>query len=313
MFAQKDIFICHASEDKPDVVRPLVLSFEKEGISYWYDEAEIKWGDSITQKVNEGLRVSRYVIVVLSESFMRKNWPQRELNSALNIEASSGDVRVLPLLAGTNETKQHIINTYPILNDKSYLTWNYDTDAIINALKTRLAKTNTSLNKTESEPEPQNTDYQIPLPKVRRKFTQRDKDQFLKASFAILKAYFQKALSKLQSQYDDIETDFTEIHNFKFVCTIYLHGDVANKCKIWVGGPLSNDTIAYHEGDFSFENDSSYNDWLDVCDEGIDLGLKASGFSWGKQGNEKDQLLSPEKAAEYLWLRFTDLLNFIRE
>lgn len=308
MSPQKDIFICHASEDKSDVVRPLVLSFEQAGISYWYDEAEIKWGDSITQKVNEGLRISRYVIVVLSESFMRKKWPQRELNSALNIEASSGDVRVLPLLAGTDEIIKYIISTYPIINDKSYLTWNYDTDAIIDALKTRLEKTDIYINKTESEP--QNTDYDIPLPKVRRKYTQRDKDQFLKSSFAVLRAYFQKALSKLQAQYNDIETDFTEIHNFKFVCTIYLHGEVANKCKIWVGGPHSNDTIAYSEGDFSFDNDSSYNDWLDVCDDGIDLGLKASGFSWARQGNEKDQPLSPEKSAEYLWLRFTDHLKF---
>ncbi len=81
MTLQKDIFICHASEDKSDVVEPLVISLEKAGITYWYDEAEIKWGDSITEKVNEGLKISRYVIVVLSESFIQKNWPQRELNS----------------------------------------------------------------------------------------------------------------------------------------------------------------------------------------------------------------------------------------
>jgi len=49
------IFVCHASEDKGDVVRPLVVAFTAAGVSCWYDEAEIQWGDSITQKVNEGL------------------------------------------------------------------------------------------------------------------------------------------------------------------------------------------------------------------------------------------------------------------
>ncbi len=73
----RDIFICHATEDKDDVVRPMAEAFSQAGISCWYDEAEIKWGDSITQKVNEGLHISRYVIVVLSSAFMAKKWPQR--------------------------------------------------------------------------------------------------------------------------------------------------------------------------------------------------------------------------------------------
>jgi len=56
----RDIFICHASEDKQAIVRPLVAAFKAQKISCWVDEAEIRWGDSITQKVNEGLAQSRY-------------------------------------------------------------------------------------------------------------------------------------------------------------------------------------------------------------------------------------------------------------
>jgi len=309
MSTQKDIFICHAREDKSDVIKPLIIAFKKAGISYWYDKAEIKWGDSIPEKVNEGLRISRYVIVVLSEFFMLKKWPQRELNSALNVEASSGEVRVLPLLAGTDEIKKDILSKYPILNDKFYLTWNYDTNTIIDALKARLKKMSKSFLQTQ--PEAEKPDFEIPIPKIQRKFTQRDKDQFLKSSFTILKAYFKKALSKLQDQYHDVETDFTEINNFKFVCIIYLHGNVANKCMIWVGGPLSTDTIAYREGEFTFDNNSSYNDWLDVSHEGSSLGLKASGFNLSSSGYTKDKLLSPEKAAEYLWVRFINQLKFL--
>jgi len=89
----RDVFICHAGEDKEDVVRPMVEAFSEAGVTCWFDEAEVRWGDSITQRVDEGLATSRYVIVVLSPAFMDKNWPQRELNSALNTEASSGQVR----------------------------------------------------------------------------------------------------------------------------------------------------------------------------------------------------------------------------
>ena len=95
---KRDIFICHTSTDKQDVVRPLVTALERSGVSCWLDEKEITWGDSITSRVNEGLRICRFVIVVLSIEFLDKNWPQRELNAVLNIEASSGEVKVLPLL-----------------------------------------------------------------------------------------------------------------------------------------------------------------------------------------------------------------------
>ncbi|MFN9675220.1 MAG: toll/interleukin-1 receptor domain-containing protein [Microcystis sp.] len=81
----KDVFICHASEDKPGVVEPLVDAFEQANISYWYDKAEIKWGDSITKKVNEGLRISHFVIVVISKAFLSKNFPQTELYSTLDL------------------------------------------------------------------------------------------------------------------------------------------------------------------------------------------------------------------------------------
>ncbi len=126
-------------------------------------------GDSITEKVNEGLKISRYVIVVLSKDFLDKNWPKRELNSALNIEASSGQVRVLPLLAGAKETKERIIQTYPILNDKSYLSWNNDPNVIVSALQARLAIAIGSVSQEQSETkEPV---FEVPIPEIKRKFT----------------------------------------------------------------------------------------------------------------------------------------------
>ena len=76
MTTVRGIFICHASEDKNEVVNPIVEAFTKAKISVWLDEAEIKWGDSITQKVNEGLKISLYVIVVLSLSFRRSIGPK---------------------------------------------------------------------------------------------------------------------------------------------------------------------------------------------------------------------------------------------
>ncbi|KAF0249495.1 MAG: GUN4-like family protein, partial [bacterium] len=73
-------------------------------------------------------------IVVLSEAVLNKNWPQRELFAVLNLEASSGEVKILPLIVG----ERTILAKLPLLNDKAYLPWNNDPQPIVSALAKRL-------------------------------------------------------------------------------------------------------------------------------------------------------------------------------
>lgn len=131
----RDVFLCHAGEDKAGVLSPLCGALDQGQISYWYDEAEINWGDSVTAQVNRGLAVSRYVIVVLSKHFVGKPWPERELNAALNIESSTGEVKVLPLLVGDGETVQALVRAYPLLNDKRYLVWKGHGEDVVRELQ----------------------------------------------------------------------------------------------------------------------------------------------------------------------------------
>jgi len=131
----KDIFLCHAREDKAAVVETLAFELERRGISCWIDEAQIRLGQSITEQVNEGLKTSRYVVVVLSPAFMAKNWPKRELWAAINMEASSGEVKVICVLSGTHEDMRLIIQALPILNDKLYARWDGAADLVARDLQ----------------------------------------------------------------------------------------------------------------------------------------------------------------------------------
>jgi len=133
----RKVFVCHASEDKIAVVEPLVKALAGNKISHWYDRAEIHWGDSLTGKVNEGLRISEFVLVVLSKSFLAKPWPRIELESALNREASTGQVVVLPLLVGNPRERREILRELPILNHKLYVTWDGNPNHVVHALKGR--------------------------------------------------------------------------------------------------------------------------------------------------------------------------------
>lgn len=136
--AHKDVFLCHASEDKATIVEPLYRALFGAGISCWYDNAEIIWGDSIAAKVNEGLSKSDYVLAVLTENFMRKNFPKSELFVALNKSSSSGKAVVLPLISGSEEFRKHLLTDFALLSDKLHVVWKNNPDEIASLVRDRL-------------------------------------------------------------------------------------------------------------------------------------------------------------------------------
>lgn len=126
-----DVFISHASEDKESIVEPLVQILEENNISCWYDKKDIGWGDSIIEKINEGLETSKYVVFIISQTFLSKEWTQIELNSTLNIQISNGEKKVLPVIVG--DIKPYHLP--PLLRDKKYIEWNYHDEILDELIK----------------------------------------------------------------------------------------------------------------------------------------------------------------------------------
>lgn len=110
-----DIFISHASEDKEDIVRPLADQLRQRGLRVWLDETEIKLGDSLRRSIDHGLSRSRYGLVILSPSFLKKEWPQKELDGLVAREDGTEKV-ILPIWH--NVTRAEIAAYSPTLADK---------------------------------------------------------------------------------------------------------------------------------------------------------------------------------------------------
>jgi len=94
-----DVFISHASEDKNSVAAPLTAALQSEGLKVWFDDFTLKVGDSLRRSIDNGLSRSRFGVVVLSESFFNKHWPQLELDGLVARE-SNGRKIVLPVWHG---------------------------------------------------------------------------------------------------------------------------------------------------------------------------------------------------------------------
>jgi hypothetical protein len=110
-----DVFISHASEDKNGIVRPLATALLSENLRVWYDEFELKIGDSLRRKIDRGLAKSRVGLVVLSHSFISKGWTNYELDGIVT-RAVSGEQVLLPIWH--NISKQEVQDYSPSLADK---------------------------------------------------------------------------------------------------------------------------------------------------------------------------------------------------
>jgi len=92
-----DVFISHSTEDKDGYVDELASALKKADIKIWYDSDAIGWGESIRQEIDKGLTHSKFGIVVLSPSFIKKYWTNYEVDGILRREASKGIQTILPI------------------------------------------------------------------------------------------------------------------------------------------------------------------------------------------------------------------------
>ena len=133
-----DVFISHASEDKKDFVDPLVEALQNEGIRVWYDTLEMQWGRSLREQIDNGIKRSKFAILVLSKHFFEKKWPQRELDGILAKQDITG---ACPLPIWYNLSYEDVYQFSPTLAGVFSLPTDTNSiEDICKALKLQLGK-----------------------------------------------------------------------------------------------------------------------------------------------------------------------------
>ncbi len=105
-------FLSHSSRDKP-FIRQLASDLNAAGVGVWLDEQRIRVGDSIPERIAQGLADSDYFLIAISENSLGSSWVQKELNSAMVHEIERRRVSILPLKLDTSAMP-------PAINDKKY-------------------------------------------------------------------------------------------------------------------------------------------------------------------------------------------------
>lgn len=90
-----DVFISYAHEDH-DYAEKLAGAIQGLGLTVWIDNQSMAWGGSQIQAMDDGIRNSRFSIVVLSPSYFEKYWTTHEYRSML-VKAQNQHDLILPL------------------------------------------------------------------------------------------------------------------------------------------------------------------------------------------------------------------------
>ncbi|MFH1920082.1 MAG: toll/interleukin-1 receptor domain-containing protein [Planctomycetota bacterium] len=91
-----DVFLSHSSADKP-AVRELAQRLRGDGVRVWFDEWEIKPGDSIPAKIEDGLEHSRVLVLSMSAHAFGSDWAELEAGTFRFRDPLNKNRRFIPL------------------------------------------------------------------------------------------------------------------------------------------------------------------------------------------------------------------------
>jgi TIR domain len=68
----RDVFLCHAWDDRNGVARELHDLLESRGVSVWFSEKDVRLGSTLLREIDKGLAKSRVGIVLVTPALLQR-------------------------------------------------------------------------------------------------------------------------------------------------------------------------------------------------------------------------------------------------
>jgi hypothetical protein len=115
---RRDLFLCHAWDDRESSAAELCNSLESSGASVWFSEKDVPLGTLLIREIDRGLRNSRIGIVLVTPALLKsieqEGIAEKELSALLATD------RVIPVAHGT--TFEALREVSPLLASRSGLS-----------------------------------------------------------------------------------------------------------------------------------------------------------------------------------------------
>ena len=263
------------------------------GVNVFYDDfyAEELWGEDLSVKLRNVYHgSSQFCIMVISKHYINKMWPSHERQQAIErMIKEQGRTYILPVrLDGFNGDVPGMSGTISYLAVKSN-----EHKVVVDAFLRKIGRNQTNIN-TPTTKRP------VYIPKIKKAFTDKEKNQFLKSSFEEIISLIDSFAKETQKEYSHFEHEMEMVTSRKAVFTLYQNEKQVSQFKIWVGGTYGENSICFAYGShINIESDNSYNETISIEKSEGELKLKPLGM--GMYGAGREKLMSPREVADYLW------------
>ena len=317
-----DVFFSYSHQDEElrnELEKHLSLLQRQGVIDIWSDH-RIDPGEEIGGEIDRHLESADIILLLASPDFLNSDYCYDiEMKRAMD-RHGRGETRVIPVIlrpcdwqsAPFGKLKAIPNDGKPVTKhqtlDDAFLDITHAIRSVAQQLKPASTDTvHTEFTPFESTPEPSpGQQVRSSNLRIRQEFTERQRHKFLDEAFEYIAQYFEGSLAELESRNPDVETSFKQIDTNRFEAAAYMSGQERSRCGIWLGDSASilKGILFSHSG---LGNGNSYNESLSVEDDGFSLFLKPMGMA--RMGQNINEHLTPEGAAEYYWSLFIERLR----
>jgi TIR domain len=304
----------HKDEVLRDQLETQLTMLKRQGvISVWHDRRLIA-GDHVDEVISKQLEAADIILLLVSPDFLASEYCYSvEMTRALERHAA-GEARVIPVILRPCEWHHAPFGKLLATptDGKPVTKWADPDEAFLDIAKAIRAAARKEDAGSTAGPEPRATprmeEQAVPRSsnlRLRKTFTERDRDQFLDAAFEFIARFFENSLGELESRNSGIEVSFKRVDATRFTASVYRDGAALTRCTIRLGG-LHHSGIAFSHGADS--STTGYNESMSVEVGEQALYLKPMGMAMFNNST-RDKTLSLEGAAEYYWQMFIEPLQ----
>lgn len=114
----RDVFLCHAWDDRSEAAKELHDQLESRGIKVWFSEKDVQLGTPLLREIDKGLAKSRIGIVLVTPALLRRL--QAEGIAEKELSALLARDQLIPIVHGT--TYEALRDISPLLGSRSGLS-----------------------------------------------------------------------------------------------------------------------------------------------------------------------------------------------
>ncbi|WP_448671156.1 toll/interleukin-1 receptor domain-containing protein [Pseudoxanthomonas mexicana] len=303
----------HADEDLRDQLEKQLAMLKRQGVIETWHDRRIGAGQELAQVIDDHINTDDIILLLVSQDFISSDYCYNiEMKRALE-RHEAGKAIVIPVILRACEWTYAPFGKLMAAptDGKPVTQWPDRDEAFLRVARAvrdaagRLSGSEAPAveppplqaavaagDVTPSRPGPRSSNLRLS-----KTFTQRDKDQFKANTFEYIARYFENSLAELAARNDGCEGVFRRVDANRFFATIYQYGTRMAQATVFMGGGMFGNGINYVQGETSESN--SLNESLTV--DADDQMLFLTGMGMSSFGQERDQKLTQEGAAELLW------------